>query len=65
MMGRLRESELVETPPHRAEFWFFSSAVLPSPRKRGEGSRTRGKHHAHPHVDRPTRMTKCIANSGS
>jgi hypothetical protein len=31
MRGRFRESELVEAPPHRAEFWFSSCGVALSP----------------------------------
>ena len=31
MRGRFRESELVETPPHRAEFWFTLGACCPLP----------------------------------
>jgi len=30
-MGRFRESELVETPPHQAEFWFALGACCPLP----------------------------------
>ncbi len=37
MRGRLREFELVETPPHRAEFWFSFVPCCPlhSPSKTG------------------------------
>jgi hypothetical protein len=31
MRGRFRESELVETPPHRAEIWFSLGACCPLP----------------------------------
>jgi hypothetical protein len=31
MRGRFRESEPVEAPPHRAEFWFSSVRVALSP----------------------------------
>jgi hypothetical protein len=31
MRERSRESELVETPPHRAEIWFFSVPCGPLP----------------------------------
>ena len=31
MRGPSRESELVETPPHRAEFWFPSMPCCPLP----------------------------------
>ena len=30
-LGRLREPELVETPPHRAEFWFALDGLCPLP----------------------------------
>jgi hypothetical protein len=37
MRGPLRESELVEAPPHRAEFWFSFTGFgrLHSPSKTG------------------------------
>jgi hypothetical protein len=31
MRGRCRESELVEAPPHRAEFWFSLGGLGPLP----------------------------------
>ena len=36
MRGRLRESELVEAPPHPRRVLVSRCAVWPSPRKRGE-----------------------------
>jgi hypothetical protein len=30
-MGRFRESEPVETPPHQAEFWFSLGVCCPPP----------------------------------
>jgi len=38
MRGHLRESELVEVPPHRAEFWFSAVPLGPLPASGARGA---------------------------
>src|SRR6202035_370518 len=45
MRGRFRESELVETPPHRAEFWFSTVPVALSPQSPDQVRGGRGTPH--------------------
>jgi hypothetical protein len=45
MRGRFRESELVETPPHRAEFWFSPVPVALSPQSPDQVRGGRGTPH--------------------